>query len=223
MKKTILALTLTTTFSCGFLTAEVVKEPLHVKYQSSTDHITYGITADNRATSLTANRNLSVAAQLNSHNTALYGIGHSFGVATEAWNSHEGVATIHQIGLESSVISLNSENEGAKVGIAVNIKNRRDGVAEPLGGVGSNKYNWNSRAIQINSLPASPLGEALGWNTGIDFRENALAGMQGSEPVAIDMAKMGKKGFAVLRVTDRVNGQVYRLYVDNGELVLESE
>ena len=223
MNKILTTLPCALLFSYGAVSAETLEESLHIWNLSSTSHITYGITVDTRATAPVAHNNLSVGAQLNSHNNALYGIGHSFGIATEAWNSPYGVAKIHQIGIESSVISRNSENEGAKVGLDVNIKNRRDGAIEPLGGVGSDKYNWKSRAIQISSQRPSPLGESLGWNIGIDFREGSLAGMQGAEPVALDMVKLWRKDFAILRVTDRVNGQVYRLYVDNGEIVLESE
>lgn len=204
--------------------ADVCTSPVVVQHSSNTDWITYGYTADVRATRDDVVGNYSVGAQINSHNLATEGsYGYSFGIATESWNAPRGSATIHQIGLESSVISLNSESEGAKVGIDINIKNRPDGVSAPAYGVGSDKFNHHSRAIQIDSQSASPLGETLGWNIGIDFRENALGGMAGSEPVAIDLSKVKGTGFAIMRVVDRVNGNVYRMYVDNGVVVLEVE
>lgn len=164
-----------------------------------------------------ASKKLAVAAQLNAKNDAQAGTGMAFGAATEAWNSPTGTATTHLIGLEASVISQNPDNmHGAKVGVAINIKNRPDNARAPAR-YGNNAFNWWSRAIQINAGTSSSLGETLGWNTGIDFRERSLAGMVGREPIAIDMSRI-QSDYAILRARDRATGAVCRVYIDNGEI-----
>lgn len=165
---------------------------------------------------------LSVAAQLNAKNNAQTGKGMAFGAATEAWNSPTGTATTHLIGLEASVVSQNPDNvNGAKVGLAINIKNRPDNARTPIA-YGNNAFNWWSRAIQINAGTSSPLGETLGWNTGIDFRERSLAGMVDREPIAIDMSRI-QSDYSILRARDRVTGAVCRVYIDNGEIMAVCE
>lgn len=95
----------------------------------------------------------------------------TWGIATEAWAMPGAVSSL--VGGEFSVISLNHNQSCDIRGADLVFKNRRDGAGS-VGRVGENRYNENSRALNISSQQRSAAGEYCGWQTGIYFDNDSL-------------------------------------------------
>lgn len=98
-----------------------------------------------------------------------------FGAATEAWTSPvASQATL--VGLESSIISQYNANEMALLTGDFVFKNRPDSLfsGAVVQGLGADKYNSNSRAIQISAQPRSTAQEKCGFGRGLVFQDGSL-------------------------------------------------
>lgn len=95
----------------------------------------------------------------------------TWGIATEAWSMPGAKSSL--VGGEFSVLSLNHDQRFDIRGADLVFKNRRDGVGS-VGQKGENRYNENSRALNISSQPRSSDGEYCGWQTGIYFDKDSL-------------------------------------------------
>lgn len=118
---------------------------------------------------------LIVGAQLDAIGLDTYE-GFVFGTAIEA--IHMKGAKGHGVGLESSVVNLNSNpTKYAKIALDLVFKNREDfattggdvsgGFGIAGDGTGGNSYNMNTWAIQLSSQTRSDAGATyVGWNRG---------------------------------------------------------
>ena len=95
----------------------------------------------------------------------------TWGIATEAWSMPGAKSSL--VGGEFSVVSLNHDQRHDIRGADLVFKNRRDGAGS-VGRVGENRYNENSRALNISSQPRSSTGEYCGWQTGVYFDKDSL-------------------------------------------------
>jgi hypothetical protein len=95
----------------------------------------------------------------------------TWGIATEAWSMPGAKTSL--VGGEFSVISLNHDQRFDIRGADLVFKNRRDKVGSVVQ-VGENRYNENSRALNISSQPRSTAGEHCGWQTGVYFGKDSL-------------------------------------------------
>jgi hypothetical protein len=121
------------------------------------------------------------------------GGGVCWGIATEAGTgtiTTGSTAASGLCGAECAVISQYDNNTLVLVGINAVFKNRPDGVAQPFNGLGSNKYNNNSRAIYIDSQSRSGLGEFCGWSSGIFFETDSMDATTGGAAVLIDGSRV---------------------------------
>lgn len=166
-----------------------------VDYSSErSDAIIYGYTASIKRTG-TGAAQIAVGAQLNAHEMSTAGSPTSiFGGATEAWtgnSSTEPSISATLIGWEAAVISQRHDNTQRLVGINSVFKNRSDGATTLLhGSIGSNKYNYNSRAILISSQTATATGEYCGWKYGIYFDTGSMDLDTDGGAIGIDMANV---------------------------------
>jgi len=123
----------------------------------------YGF-ATNTVTELDADQyNFTVAAQINGWSLVRSGVHNLFGAAIETVNTPEGDALTTMVATESQVNSRHSENDAPKVGIDT-VLYTAHGADDA--GIGSDKYNVNSRAHFISATPPRK-GEHAGWETGI--------------------------------------------------------
>ncbi len=106
-----------------------------------------------------------------------------YGASLTAWRGRDSNGTL--VGTSSSVVSLNPNDEAEKVGFNVTFYNRESGASQGgnaqnvLGltgyGTGANKYNTNTRAIQVQAQARSESGATYcGWNRGIVFDNGSL-------------------------------------------------
>lgn len=123
-----------------------------------------------------------------------------------------------QVGLEIDVCGYTPNNVSMKFGLDLVFSSRSTAggpagsyshvfpmgtFASVGGGLGSNFYNKNSRAINISAGGRSSTGEYAGWNTGIFFNGNSLdsetdAAYPGSRkyPIGIDFSNISYLGGA---------------------------
>jgi hypothetical protein len=113
-----------------------------------------------------------VGGAFRGHSTG--GAGGVFGIATEAITSE--ASTSHVIGGEIAVVSRNPNSANAvKWGMPLIFFNRFGGTSAPVeAGLGDNSYNEGSKALLIQALPRSSVGEFSGWQTGIYFDRTSL-------------------------------------------------
>jgi len=144
----------------------------------------------------------AVAAQLNAVlGPGLDGLATNisvFGIATEAWTHFTAPSHATLIGAEHSVISQYNANQMPLVGENLTFKNRPDTLyaGAVVQGLGADKYNADSRALQINAQPRSTAGERCGWGRGIvafteafDEYYDTLAGVY-KKPVFLDAREL---------------------------------
>jgi hypothetical protein len=97
----------------------------------------------------------------------------SFGMVAEALTSPTSNAQI--VGAELDVASRNPNSSAAKWGLNVVFFNRFTGPAGAVeSGLGTNRYNQNAKAVVIESLPRSTVGEYSGWQTAFYFGRTAF-------------------------------------------------
>ena len=123
----------------------------------------YGF-ATNTVTRLDSDQNnFTVAAQINGWSQVQSGVHNLFGAAIETVNTPEGDALTTMVATESQVNSRHSENHAPKVGVDAVLYTAH---GDDESGIGSDKYNVNSRAHFISATPPRK-GEHSGWETGI--------------------------------------------------------
>ena len=149
--------------------------PVSINYSSSEVGILYGYTAGIKGTGTSTS--LVVGAQINAFSKNTSGARSVFGIACEAWSGDAATVptvTAVLIGIEPAVISQYHANTSALLAIDAVFKNRADGQTAAPGGLGSNSYNQNSRALQISSQSRGTDGEYCGWKTGILFNADSI-------------------------------------------------
>jgi hypothetical protein len=138
---------------------------------SSDVKILYGFASNVRRS---GHDNHTVGGQFSAYleNNLTLSVGQTFGVVANAiagaTNSISGL-----VGIEVSAIQQNNNNNSNSVGIDIVFADRIGAAAAP-GGLGSNKYNNKSVAVNISSQTRSTSGEFCGWNTGIKFNEYCM-------------------------------------------------
>jgi hypothetical protein len=71
--------------------------------------------------------------------------------------------------LEGACTILNDSTQKAKTGASLIFKDRLDGATAAGNGLGTNRYNYYSRAVVFSSQARSSSAEFCGWNVGLDF------------------------------------------------------
>ena len=159
---------------CGHYVFNYINRPEDATYHNSDggNFFNYGF-ATNTVTELdTDQNNFTVAAQINGWSLVQSGSHNLFGAAIETVNTPEGDALTTMVATESQVNSRHSENHAPKVGIDT-VLYTAHGDDDP--GIGSDKYNVNSRAHFISATP-SRKGEHNGWATLIPLMRNVSVG-----------------------------------------------
>lgn len=121
------------------------------------------------------------------------------------------MSTSALIGIEVDIANFNPSNTSNKYGLYLLFTNRVGTVAGAYdytfpnagtytsagGGLGSNYYNKNAIAIQIESAQPSSIGEFCGWTRGIQFDEYALSPQvdltytgQIAYPIGVDFSRL---------------------------------
>ena len=150
---------------CGHYVFNYISRPDAATYYNADSgrFFNYGF-ATNTVTELDADQyNFTVAAQINGWSLVRSGVHNLFGAAIETVNTPEGDALTTMVATESQVNSRHSENDAPKVGIDT-VLYTAHGADDA--GIGSDKYNVNSRAHFISATPPRK-GEHYGWETGI--------------------------------------------------------
>lgn len=155
----------------------------------------------------TATTGQTVAAQLNSFSMSA-GMA-AWGIATEAWSGTHTLepASGGTLQNEVGVISQAHANASAVVGLNVTFKDRSDALVAGNvlhGSVGTNYYNANTRAIQIDAQAASTSGERCGWGVGIQFQPNALDKFYSVDAIPPGVTK--PTGISFNRISQTANG-----------------
>lgn len=121
--------------------------------------------------------------------------GQIFGVVSQAISDPTTPAVL--VGAEFAVCNL-YHNTGTQAlwGCNIVFKDRGDGAATPVGGLGANRYNVNSKAIVLSAQPRGTAGEFCGWNTGIFFDATAMDSSALGLGHAIDTASIPYLGGA---------------------------
>ena len=140
---------------------------LYADYSSNNGNIIYGFAANVRRS---GGNNFTVGAQLNAWGPK-NGAGSVFGIATEAHGNDPFTGAL--IGIETAAISKYNNSLSAKIGIDSVFKDRMEGV-NVVSSLGSDRYNYNSHACWITSIPRSSTGERCGWTRGISFLGECL-------------------------------------------------
>ncbi len=139
---------------------------LHVDFTGGDSGTQYAIIGE---TTKTSGTNSTVGGGFHAYSKG--STGSVWGIATEAWTGDidtEGTSSATLIGGEFSIVSQYHANANTLVGVDIVFKNRSDADTElEHGGAGDNKYNDNSRAIQISSQDPTSAGEYCGWQTAI--------------------------------------------------------
>ena len=150
---------------CGHYVFNYINRPEDASYHDAEtgNFFNYGF-ATNTITDLDADQyNFTVAAQINGWSLVRSGVHNLFGAAIETVNTPEGNALTTMVATESQVNSRHSENHAPKIGIDTVLYTAH---GDDVSGIGSDKYNVNSRAHFISATP-SRKGEHNGWETGI--------------------------------------------------------
>ena len=155
---------------CSFTTENAVQELLTIdqglysNYYSSVAGILYGFACNVHRSGGTS---FVVAAQLNAW--AEQGVtAEVFGVACTALSQPQSV-NCTLVGMEPNIVNQDSSNTSVKWGINPVFKDRFDGVAATVSGLGSNLFNYGATGIAFTSQARSSSAEYCGWNVGIDF------------------------------------------------------
>lgn len=114
-----------------------------------------------------------------------------WGIATEAWNGDAttaGTGSTPLVGAEMSVISQYSVNTAPLIGADVVFKNRADGAAAALGGLGSNAYNRASVGIRVSSQARGTDTAFCGFRKGIEFAASSLDESLDGRAIGIDLS-----------------------------------
>lgn len=150
---------------CGQYVFNYINRPEDASYYNPNggNFFNYGF-ATNTITQLdTDQHNFTVAAQINGWSLVQSGAHNLFGAAIETVNTPEGDALTTMVATESQVNSRHSENHAAKIGIDTVLYTAH---GDDDSGIGSDKYNVNSRAHMISATPPMK-GEHYGWEAGI--------------------------------------------------------
>lgn len=123
-------------------------------------------TIANNTTSYASNL---VAGAFHAHNLGSMPGKIVFGFAAESWSGLAGTVpsgSAALVAIDAGVISQFSNNTDALYGLNAVFKDRPDSFSQPTSGLGSNKYNDNSVALQCDSqFRGVPSNEYCGWNT----------------------------------------------------------
>jgi len=158
-----------------------VDSGMYSGYSSSASDIIYGFASN---VTRTGGNFHTVGAQFSGYAGANNSQA-TFGVVTQAINLAGFSSDI--VGGEFAACNF-TNNLNAKVGIDVVFKNRFDGQTAITGVLGSNTYNYNSKAIIISSQIRSTVGEYCGWKYGIKFDEHALDHDTAGGAIGIDFS-----------------------------------
>lgn len=140
-----------------------VDQGIYANYFSTVENIIYGFACNVHHSSggLAA---LTVGAQINAWGE-VGSQGDVFGIACTAIGQPFS-GTRNLIGFEPDVANQVSTSTGAKWGSNPVFKNRGDGVAATVEGLGSNLFNYNTIGTNYTSQGRSTAGEYCGWNIG---------------------------------------------------------
>lgn len=188
-------------------------------YTSGVGDIIYGFASDVKRS---AGSSFTVAAQFSAYANNSSVSGACFGLVTQAWN-RPGAAT-DLAGGELAIINETSSLVSNKVGLNVVFKDRADGQAAILGTLGTNGYNWNSKAIWITSQTRSTVTEYCGWRFGIHFDIDALDRDASGTAIGIDFASVRYLGvpdpLLAYRMTAAIRFRDFQSILWNGDPTL---
>lgn len=205
---------------CGHYVFNYINRPEDASYHDALtgNFFNYGF-ATNTVTDLDADQNnFTVAAQINGWSLVRSGVHNLFGAAIETVNTPEGNALTTMVATESQVNSRHSENHAPKVGIDTVLYTAH---GDDESGIGSDKYNVNSRAHFISATP-SRKGEHNGWETGIYVSRYGLGtSVERDFKTLIDLEEVPDS--VCLTTFTRNNGKVgclrYNIELDRMEIV----
>lgn len=143
-----------------------VDQGLYVNYFTTVEQIAYGFACNvhHSAGSVSA---LTVAGQFNAWGE-VGSKGDIYGVAATAIGQPFS-GTRNLIAFEPDIANFVSSSTGAKWGVNPVFKDRMDGAASTVEGLGSNLFNYNSIGTNYTSQARSSAGEYCGWNIGEAF------------------------------------------------------
>lgn len=139
------------------------------------------------------------------HGHAMNGGGGVIAGQYEAWTGDQaaaGTGSVKLVGLGSTVISQYSVNASELIGLDLTYSNRPVDKAAPFGGLGSNKYNLNSKAINVQSLARSANNEYCGWNRGVYFSSGSLDSSTSGKAIAVDMSALSYSNVDCIKFPD---------------------
>ncbi|MGA9572605.1 MAG: hypothetical protein WBS20_01525 [Lysobacterales bacterium] len=205
---------------CGHYVFNYINRPEDATYHNTDTgkFFNYGF-ATNTITELDADQyNFTVAAQINGWSLVRSGVHNLFGAAIETVNTPEGDALTTMVATESQVNSRHSENHAPKVGIDTVLYTAH---GDDDSGIGSDKYNVNSRAHFISATP-SQKGEHYGWETGIYVSRYGLGtSVDRNFKTLIDLEQVPDS--VCLMTFTRNNGKIgclrYNIELDQMEIV----
>ena len=205
---------------CAHYIFNYINRPVDASYYNPDTgrFFNYGF-ATNTITQLeTDQRNSTVAAQINGWSLVRSGLHNLFGAAIETVNTPEGDALTAMVATESQVNSRNSENHAPKVGIDTVLYTAH---GDDESGIGSDKYNVNSRAHFISATPPRK-GEHTGWETGIYVSRYGLGtSVDRNFKTLIDLEQVPDS--VCLMTFTRNNGKIgclrYNIELDQMEIV----
>jgi hypothetical protein len=171
-----------------------------------------------------ANPNYLVGAMLSMQNRT--GVTSDvFGIVTEVVNQPGASGSL--IGAEFAVGNQRNNATAAKCGVNVVFKDRGDGVATVIEGLGANEYNVGAMAMFFSSQTRSTAGEFCGWRRGLHFDEFAIDADVNGAGIGIDFAKVhyygGTDPLTAYRMTAAIRLRDYQSILWNGDPTLPND
>jgi len=181
----------------------------------------YGMAIDIEGTGgagLTVNALLNAANQ-NGSNRGCYPLN------TQAWNKPGGGGVL--VAAEFAAINETNNFTGSKWGCDIVWKDRPDGVATVVQGLGADEYNLGAFGLVFDSQARSTAGEKCGWRRGIYFTPDALDADANGAAIGIDFAKVrfygGTNPLTAYRMTAAIRMNAYQTILWNGDPTLPND
>jgi hypothetical protein len=193
----------------------------YIVYNTNAATDQYGMAIDIEGT---GGAGLSVNALLNAANQNFSNRG-LYPLVTQAWNKPGGGGTL--VAAEFAAINETNNFTGSKWGCDIVWKDRGDGVATVVQGLGANEYNLGAFGLVFDSQSRSTAGERCGWRRGIYFTPDALDADANGAAIGIDFAKVrfygGTNPLTAYRMTAAIRMNAYQTILWNGDPTLPND
>lgn len=195
----------------------------YVQYSTALASLVQGLSAFITRTA-GADPNFTVGAMISTH-SANGVTASNFGVVSEAVNDPGGASNL--VGNESCAGNQTNNCLMAKTAYYAVFKDRGDGVATVVQGLGANEYNLGALAYGIYSQPRSTAGEFCGFRRGIYFDPDGIDADVNGGGIGIDFAKVryygGGNPLTAYRMTAAIRMRDFQSILWNADPTLPND